>query len=324
MKSISALALIVIPIVAALALLFYLFRPLSKRPVPAQFVCLREIDGQFTTFTEEPEHIYGIGLSYAKHIEETAHEFNDAKPAVFRKATHTLHRGNGVTLFPAPNLIAQAEKFESGVGKILAERFPNMGPLLDYEVELGFVLLRDINPGDLEKPDFVPELGFFIANDVSSRALAVLGEGQKNRYEYWGMSKSFPGFLPVSVQIWIPANQKADAIPCVRIETRVNGQLRQSENTADMIFTPITMLRAIQSNYPADKLKRGDRIVMGTPGGIALETPRWKARFAGLLSLDRFTKLKFILRANQDRFLKPGDQVSVSGEWLGSVTTEIR
>lgn len=91
-----------------------------------------------------------------------------------------------------------------------------------------------------------------------------------------------------------------------------------------MIFSPLTMLRAIQSAYPGDKLKRGDRIITGTPGGIALETPRWKARLAQLLGFDRFTRLKFVLKSRQDRFLKPGDRVTVSGEWLGSVTTEIK
>lgn len=320
---VSSLTLIAIPIVAIIALIFYLFRPLSKRPVPAAFECLNAADGRLVDFAQKPEHVYGIGLSYAKHIEETAHEFDNAKPAVFRKAAQSFFKGNGKTKWPGSDLILQAERFENGLGEILSEKFPAMSPLLDYEVELGFVLLRDVEPDQLKNDHFVPELGFFVANDLSSRSLAVLGEGRTNRYEYWGMSKSFPGFLPVSNQVWIPSAHKANAIPCVQIETRVNGEVRQSERTSDMIFTPLTMLRAIQSAYPEDRLRKGDRIVMGTPGGIALETPRWKARLAALLGFDRFTKLKFVLRGKQDRFLKPGDQVVVSAEWLGSVTTKI-
>jgi 2-keto-4-pentenoate hydratase/2-oxohepta-3-ene-1,7-dioic acid hydratase in catechol pathway len=324
MKSIPAISMIAIAIVSLLALTFYLVRPLSKKPVPVSFQCLNAADGRFSNFADAPGQIYGIGLSYAKHIEETAHEFDNARPAVFRKAPHTLVRGDGTTVFPAGQLFHQAEKFEPGLGQRLSKEFPDLVPLLDYEVELGFLLLRDIQPEDLQRPDFVPELGFFIANDLSSRSLAVMGEGQTNRYDYWGMSKSFPGFLPVSTQVWVPSNQKADAIPCIHLETRVNGAIRQSERTSDMIFSPLTMLRAIQSAYPGDKLKRGDRIITGTPGGIALETPRWKARLAQLLGFDRFTRLKFVLKSRQDRFLKPGDRVTVSGEWLGSVTTEIK
>ncbi|MBL8018139.1 MAG: fumarylacetoacetate hydrolase family protein, partial [Leptospirales bacterium] len=280
--------------------------------------------GQFSNFADAPGHIYGIGLSYARHIEETAHEFDNAKPAVFRKAAHTLIRGDGTAPYPAKELFNQAEQFEPGLGQKLSKEFPDLVPLLDYEVELGFLLLRDIHSEDLQRSDFVPEVGYFIANDLSSRSLAVMGEGQTNRYEYWGMSKSFPGFLPVTTQIWIPSKHEADAIPCINLETRVNGAIRQSERTSDMIFSPLTMLRAIHATYPEDSLKRGDRIIMGTPGGIALETPRWKARLAQLLRFDRFTRLKFILKSRQDRFLKPGDQVSVSGEWLGSITTEIK
>jgi hypothetical protein len=70
-------------------------------------------------------------------------------------------------------------------------------------------------------------------------------------------------------------------------------------------------------------LKRSGEEVT-THNGIALVTPRWKVRLANLLGFNRFTKLKLVLKAENKRFLKPGDKVTVSGEWLGEVETIIQ
>ena len=313
---ISIVLLILISILS-----YYIFRPISSKPTPANFICLKEADGDFQTIETKPIHIYGIGLSYAKHIEETASEFDpNALPVVFRKDLITLcDTKEGVKYPTSEEVISHAEKWEVGLGKKIEENHPNISPLLDYEAELGFILLEDIQKEQINDPSFVPKIGFFIANDLSSRSLAVLGEGMVNRYEYWGMSKSFPNFLPVSEKIWIPKNLVENGIPCVSLKTFLNDEERQNEKTSGMIFTPKLMLHSILENYPTDTLKKGDRVIMGTPGGVALVTPRWKVRLANLLGFNRFTKLKIVLKAENKRFLKPGDKVTVSGEWLGEV-----
>jgi 2-keto-4-pentenoate hydratase/2-oxohepta-3-ene-1,7-dioic acid hydratase in catechol pathway len=304
---------------------YYLFRPISTKPTPANFVCMNQSEGDFFVSETKPIHIYGIGLSYAKHIEETASEFDpNALPVVFRKDLITLcDTKEGVKYPTSEEVISHAEKWEVGLGKKIEENHPNISPLLDYEAELGFILLEDIQKEQINDPSFVPKIGFFIANDLSSRSLAVLGEGMVNRYEYWGMSKSFPNFLPVSEKIWIPKNFVENAIPCVSLKTIVNGEERQNEKSNGMIFTPKMMLYSILQTYPRDTLKKGDRVIMGTPGGVALVTPRWKVRLANLLGFNRFTKLKLVLKSENNRFLKPGDKVIISGDWLGEVETTI-
>ena len=192
------------------------------------------------------------------------------------------------------------------------------------EAELAYILLTDISDSQLADPAFVPRLGFFIANDLSSRALQILGEGMQNRLAYWGMSKSFSGFLPVTTRVWVPKRHRANAIPCVALQTHVNGELRQNASTADMIYTPLDMLRAARRTYPHLLLKKGDIFITGTPGGIALVTPRWKGRLAELFRFNRFTKLKFVLQSDNSNFLKSGDKVTVSGDWLGKVQSQIR
>ena len=103
------------------------------------------------------------------------------------------------------------------------QQVASLPALLDYEVELGFVLLEDIPWENLKDEQYIPKIGFFIGNDLSARSLAVLGEGKANRYDYWGVSKGFLGFTPISEKVWIPNEFKANSLPCIMIETFVNG-----------------------------------------------------------------------------------------------------
>lgn len=313
-------------LVGGLVMTWYFFRPLSTPPRPAPFACLHENDGEFRKLVLKPQHIFGIGLSYAQHIAETAQEFDlHAGPAVFMKAQATLKPGGGTVELPRnKELYAAAESMSIGLGRKLREDFSNLSPLVDYEAELAFVLLRDVSDAQLADRAFVPEFGFFVANDLSSRSLQILGEGMPNRLAYWGVSKSHTGFLPTTKNIWVPDEHRAHAIPCVTLQTHVNGVLRQNSSTRDMIYTPLEMLRAARKTYPAIPLKKGDVFITGTPGGIALATPRWKARMAGLFRFDRFTKLKFVLKGDHSAFLKQGDRVTVSGGWLGEVQATLR
>jgi len=318
-KLIVGLLIVIVTLASAFGL--YLNRPLAIEPQPATFTCLDESDGKLVPFEPQPANIYGVGLSFAKHINETASEFDpSADPPIFRKALHSLTRHDADVAIPSVSDIQQAvEQLEPGITKQLQD-YKDMPVLLDYETELGFVLLEDVSSEDLKEPDFAPPIGFFVGNDLSARCLAVLGEGRTNRYEYWGVSKSFPGFLPVSEQIWVPQEYREDAIPCVRLKTLVNDEVRQSQMTSDMIYTPLQMLQAIHRKYPDTALKKNDLILMGTPGGVALSTPRWLMRLAGIVGLDRFSKLDAAIgKADNGRFLKSGDHVRVSGEWLGSV-----
>jgi hypothetical protein len=107
-------------------------------------------------------------------------------------------------------------------------------------------------------------------------------------------------------------------------QTQWINEERQNEKSSGMIFTPKMMLYSILQTYPRDTLKKGDRVIMGTPGGVALVTPRWKVRLANLLGFNRFTKLKIVLKAENNRFLKQGDRVTISGEWLGEIDTTIQ
>ncbi len=314
----------VILLVGLGALAFYLFRPLSAQPTPADFECYDLGQGAYVPL-DTPPHAFGVGLSYAAHIQETASEFDSqAAPPVFEKHPQAMTRSGADVRMPnADQLIAAADEFEPGLGDVLSTEHPQLSALLDYEVEMGFVLLEDIDPSRLDQSSFAPRLGFFIANDLSARSIGILGEGQPNRHAYWGLSKSFAGFMPVADRAWVPAEAKPKGIPCVEIESMVNGDIRQHQSTADLIYTPVQMLGFIHTVFPEVPLQKGLIVLTGTPGGVAMTTPRWLVRLSNLLGLSRFRKLRTKLEGDTSRFLHVGDRVDVRGQGLGKVSVSI-
>jgi 2-keto-4-pentenoate hydratase/2-oxohepta-3-ene-1,7-dioic acid hydratase in catechol pathway len=301
----------------------YLFRPLAHKPVPAGFTCLDLEAGTFGPLPALSGRVYGVGLSYAGHIEETASEFTPgAAPPLFIKAARSIRIGGGEVAVPnSAQILAALDSLEPGLEAEITSRHERMPAMLDYEVELALVLLEDIEREALEQETFAPQLGFTVINDLSARSLILLGEGRENRFDYWGLSKSFDGFSALGERMWTPSAHTADAIPCVTLQTTVNGELRQRRSTADMIYTPAQMLRFIAEAYPQARLKRGDVIATGTPGGVVMSTPRHLVRAANLLGFDRFTKLSMVI--DREGFLGPGDVVVTTAEGLGSVTVKL-
>ena len=207
----------------------------------------------------------------------------------------------------------------------MQEKFSTVHSLIDYEVELGIVVLNDINRKQLTAPTFSPRLGYFLANDLQSITLAVLGLGGELESEYFDAKGSFPGFLPVSKSMWIPNSENEYSTLCVDIQTTVNGELRQHENTKNRIYSNKDILRFVLRKYNKEKITKGTAIITGSPAGVANKTPRWKRRLANLLKIDRLEKLSSMFNAvdSGSNFLKPGDVVVVEGAPFGTIRTEI-
>jgi 2-keto-4-pentenoate hydratase/2-oxohepta-3-ene-1,7-dioic acid hydratase in catechol pathway len=313
-------------LVSFILFFIYLDRELSQEIKPAKFSCLTQDQGHFIEETLQPKNIYGVGLTYAKHINETASDFDLAiGPPIFRKSSSSYVKGDSLVVIPSHSeLLKSLNELEPGIDIALHNKDIKLLALLDYEAELAFVLLEDVVDQDLDNANFIPKIGFLTANDMSARSLAVMGEGQKNRFAYWGVSKSFPRFTPVSGRIWVPYTHLPDAIPCVVLKTYVDGNLRQNENTNNLIYTPADMLRFIHKSYPSTPLSKGDMILTGTPGGITFNVPRWKARLANTVGLDHFQKLAISQKKESaEKFLNVGNEVLVSAEWLGNVDITI-
>jgi len=316
-------------VIVVTGLTYWLFRPLPNVPQPATFHCLPTgpDNGSLVALDLDPVRVYGMGLTYSGHIEETASTHDpDLSPPVFSKAPGSIIIGDGVVVMPTrQDWLASAERLEPGLGDSLDAEFLNLPVLLDYEVELGFVLLEDVSAAQLADPGYAPELGYFVANDLSSRSFQVLGHRQENRYDYWGAAKSFPGFTPLGSLMWVPMTQQSNSVLCTTLITTVDGEVRQRKSTADLIYTPKQMLGFIAEAFPDAPLARGDMVLTGTPSGVALAVPRWRVRFAKLAGFSRMKALASVIDTYEkdSRFLQPGDRVTVSSPFLGESTVLI-
>lgn len=98
-----------------------------------------------------------------------------------------------------------------------------------------------------------------------------------------------------SIGPWMVTADEFDAFDDLRLQTRVNGELRQDDSTANMIFGFEALIEYISS---FTTLKVGDLISTGTPTGAG-------ARF------------------DPPRYLKPGDVVEVTAPGIGTLSNGI-
>ena len=126
---------------------------------------------------------------------------------------------------------------------------------VDWEVELGVVL--GVGGRNIPRRAALEQVfGYTVVNDVSARDL------QKSHSQFF-KGKSLDGFCPMGPCV-VTADQFGDphAAP---LTLRVNGVVKQSGNTRDMIF-PID--RLIESLSQGLTLEAGDIIATGTPDGV--------------------------------------------------------
>ena len=174
-----------------------------------------------------------IGLNYRQHAVESGMEI-PKEPVVFTKALTSIAGPNDDVELPEGSLAG------------------------DWEIELGFVI------GTLARKVPVAQAlshvaGYCLANDVSERDWQIKRNGQ------WGKGKSFDGFGPLGP--WLVTSDELPDPQDIPLELAVNGVVRQSSNTADMIF-PVAEIVAYLSRFMT--LLPGDVVITGTPQGVGL------------------------------------------------------
>lgn len=209
----------------------------------------------------EPRTILCLGLNYADHAAEAAME-KPAAPNIFMRAATSLTPHGGPI------------------------RKPHVSDQLDFEGELVAVVGRACRNVPKERA-LEAIAGYSVFNDGSLRDFQM-------RASQWTLGKNFDstgGFGPDLVT--------ADALPPgargLRLETRLNGQVMQSADTADMVYD---VAEAVAYVTQAMTLLPGDLVVMGTPAGVGMarRPPLW---------------------------MKPGDVVEVEIEGVGLLSNPI-
>ncbi len=235
------------------------------------------------------------GLNYSDHAAEAGHHVRKQN-LLFAKASSSLSG-------PYADIVR-----------------PKDVELLDYEVEVGIILRQDLVSDSVVTDTNIGSYvaGVVLCNDVSARD-TMFGAS----FLQWYQGKSYRTFCPTGPVFYLlePA-EVAETIANLELSLSYQGTVRQSANTAQLIYKPVETLSQLASIVG---LKRGDLILTGTPGGvIAQGTP-------ALVQILKTHLLDDATRRDEMRtemkllgtFLQPGEEVSltlrdgVSGRALG-------
>jgi len=185
------------------------------------------------------KNVFCVGRNYKLHIDEGA-------------------RARGVP----PSYPSVPEFFTKGSNTVIGHEAEirldsTVTQKLDYEVELAFVIgveCRDVSASDAGHVIF----GYTVLNDVTARDLQM-AHGQ------WFKGKSLDTYCPIG-----PVIVTADEFgpPSGRaLSLRVNGDLRQSSSTDDMLFDCAAIVESLSAGMT---LMPGDIVTTGTPSGVGL------------------------------------------------------
>ncbi|WP_299774613.1 fumarylacetoacetate hydrolase family protein [uncultured Pseudoteredinibacter sp.] len=263
--------------------------------------------------------VFALGLTYKAHIEEVGAK--ETEPMIFAKHCSATVGDCDLSLPNEDSLWQALESLNPDIAQKVKATVPTMPLMLDYEVELGMYLDEDVTSEQLNQPGWMPRLGLFLANDISARSLQLCGElaaSEKERMEYWTLSKSLPGFLPVAETIFFPETLSPDTFPDIELSLSVNGEQRQKDNCRNMIYPPKLMLEYALKAAGDRGLKAGDCILTGTPAGVALRLTAFKKFMAKILPAKLRVKLALKGAAKEPNYLKVGDVVQISANDLGA------
>jgi 2-keto-4-pentenoate hydratase/2-oxohepta-3-ene-1,7-dioic acid hydratase in catechol pathway len=175
---------------------------------------------------------------------------------------------------------------------------PDSPDMVDWEAELVVVIGRSCHQAsEAEAAECIG--GYMIANDVSARnwSAAVRQQtGIMGPIYAWEMNllgKQFPTFCPLGPAL-VTRDEISDPAN-LAITTRINGEIMQSSNTSEMIFSPAFLISHYSRFY---RFQPGDIILTGTPAGVG----------AG---------------RNPKRFLAPGEVVEITIEQIGSIRNPV-
>jgi 2-keto-4-pentenoate hydratase/2-oxohepta-3-ene-1,7-dioic acid hydratase in catechol pathway len=237
--------------------------------------------GDLMSPVTESSRLLCQGLNYATHAGEAGHAERKAN-LFFMKASSSL----------------------SGAFDAVVK--PDGTELLDFEVEIGIVLRRDLAAGAIVDSANIGEYvaGVTLCNDVSARDI-MFGAG----FFQWFQGKSYRTFCPTGPVLYLlDESEVADVLGNLDISLSLNGDLRQVANSRDWIFKPAETLTQVAEFM---NLSQGDMILTGTPGGVLAQgTP-------ALMEILRRDLLDDVKRRNEirvelqkaTRFLQAGDKL---------------
>ncbi len=188
-------------------------------------------DARIGSCFQRPSKIICVGLNYTKHAFESKMPL-PPEPIIFFKSTSALTGPND--------------------GLII----PRNSKKTDYEIELAVVVGKKASYVE-EKNSMDYVAGFCLHNDYSERAFQLERNGQ------WTKGKGCDSFAPMGP--YLVTKDEIKDFNNLKMWLKVNGELRQDNNTDDMIFE-VPFLISYISQFMT--LLPGDVISTGTPSGV--------------------------------------------------------
>jgi 2-keto-4-pentenoate hydratase/2-oxohepta-3-ene-1,7-dioic acid hydratase in catechol pathway len=188
-----------------------------------------------------PCRVVAQATNYASHVKDVGRDPAKTPLTFFRKAS-------GSVTGPFGDIVK-----------------PEHVKLLDYEVEIGLVIGRELPVGtevtEANMAEFV--VGLVLTNDISARDV------QLPKQQFFE-SKSYPTFTPVGPALVLVDADELKRFGELRLRLSVNGKVRQNMLVeGDILFPPVQALQALAK---FQKLDAGDIVLTGTPVGTALTT----------------------------------------------------
>jgi 2,4-didehydro-3-deoxy-L-rhamnonate hydrolase len=208
-----------------------------------------------------PGKVICVGLNYRDHARETGQPV-PSEPVLFPKYANSV-------VGPGADVVV-----------------PEVADKIDYEAELAVVVGRRASRvAEADALDHVA--GYACCNDVSARSLQF-------RSAQWLLGKAIDTFLPLGP--WLVTRDEVPDPQALGIRCLVNGELRQSSDTGQMVFGVAELVSFISRTIT---LEPGDVVATGTPAGVGMA-------------------------ADPPRFLRPGDRMRVEIDGLGSLDNTVR
>ena len=179
-----------------------------------------------------PKNCYAVGLNYKNHAEEAGMDI-PAVPMIFTKHT---------TCLVGPNATIEMRSDH-----------------VDYEAELVVVIG---NTGkDIQKDKAWDHVaGLCVGQDISDRTVQF-----SSKPPQFNLGKSFDTFGPMGPYLISP--DLLEDKDSLQIECKVNEEIRQKDNTNDLIFNIPSIISYLSEILT---LNTGDVIFTGTPGGVGV------------------------------------------------------
>lgn len=190
------------------------------------------VGAEYAPVVPQPSKVICVGLNYRTHITEMGRDLPEY-PTLFAKFADAL----------------------IGAGDDIIR--PEETDQFDWEVELAVVVGKRVRRARGEEAEQAIA-GFTVLNDITCRDWQF-------RTREWLQGKMWDSSTPVGPYLVTPDELPGGVRPALDVRLTVDGEVMQSDSTADLLFDPVALLEYVST---ITRLNPGDIIATGTPGGV--------------------------------------------------------